>query len=248
MANRKQQIKRERQQLAALKLELQRQKDHKKAGVKRMVEQVLQATSSRHLNGLQSSKQMRNLFCAIRKLEKMDSDNLDVFLRIVKHPQFGFSSLETYEKLLLCFRQVFRVNTIEGWEMPSTDDESELFGKLFFHLFVSYNIPKCIERDIYAFAQSKNDVNTLLFFHLINGNGIHQFEGMEAISLKGRTLASVYRYIDEWDKHIELKKELQNLHDLKVSTVKSFRNQDAHKCITIEQILTVDDLIQGGEK
>lgn len=108
--------------------------------------------------------------------------NFNDFIEILKHPKLIKYKLkyDWCERLLLCLSKMPLVRSINNWKEKEFDNPSDLFQSLFYHLFVPYHIPPCVERSIDFFVKYKmgnyqlNDFD--LLFYLVQGKGIHKFK------------------------------------------------------------------------
>ena len=107
---------------------------------------------------------------------------------------------------------------------------------------------------------SQNDLKKILDFFILQKQGCFYIDSSEVddsievlplypdFKLKGRSVASVLRFHEEWKNYLDMIKGIGKRKDFKSSEIKSFRIYHGKTLITIKQIKNVKELFKEGKK
>ena len=106
---------------------------------------------------------------------------------------------------------------------------------------------------------NQNDLKRILEFFIYQKQGVFYVDspGVDGISvaplypdfaLKGRSIASVLRFYEEWKSYLNMIKGIGENKDFKPSSFQSFRIHHGKMLVTIKQIKNVKELFEEGKK
>lgn len=183
MANRQKRLRREKallKQEAQVRSRFQREKQKRKEGLRPTLDIFVRTQNKSAFRRMQNRKQLQKLFVNIQLLEKRNREGHDLFIQILQHPKILLNKILVYQKLVEACGRLTPCRDLHRWKLPKSKDESVRFRSLFFHLFVKYKIPACVESVIldllhpYYVECTKEE----MMYDLVSGKGIHQVKGL----------------------------------------------------------------------
>ncbi len=181
MANKKKRYEREitlARDRELLRTRFSHEKKLRKVGLKPHLEFFLKANHITYFKEHDRRAEMVELFRKTRYLKNRNRKAYEIFMEIMNSSKVIFSRFSFYEKIVAAFAITSPCRTLESWRVPRSKDEYVIFKSLFLHLLVPYKIPKCAEKAIEHFGLyrlSSNQLEVEIMFHLVKGNGIHQY-------------------------------------------------------------------------
>lgn len=189
MANRIKRQEREQKRLQRrlfFKTHFKKTKQQAKTDLRPGLVLVAESKSKGHFHD--DNKKFLPLFCATQRLKTTYPDTHHIFIKILKYPKRLFTELFYYEKLAAVFFKIKTCRSLESWKIPKSKNNKVIFKSLFCHLLVKYQIPKCVEAEIfnYAFPDSKDDgFGIRVMLMIADGLGVHRIANID-LGLNGK--------------------------------------------------------------
>lgn len=111
----------------------------------------------------------------IRRLfnSNIRSENRRLFLVLIQHPKLAHCGSSFFGLLTQLFMKINPCRKLESWKVPKSKDELILFRSLYAHLFVRYDLAKCVLSEIKMQPQLI-DLDKMIDF--AQGLGIHKMK------------------------------------------------------------------------
>ncbi len=168
-------IEEERQFRGRFKIE----KVQRKQSVEPLLLLLVNAKNKEAFKNHSLKNRLTNIFADMNKL-KFGHENLyQNFRQILICPKPVFSHLLAYERLLEVFFKIEVYRSFATWQRPKSRDEAVVFKNLFYHLFVKYRIPLCMDKILERYNLTdyrEGEIAIQLLFHMVKGDGLHHFE------------------------------------------------------------------------
>lgn len=179
MANRAKRLKKE---LALLEVENQfrgrfkKEKVKRKEGLKPTLLLLVNATSEDDFQNCAFKKLCIAIFLLMKKLEWKDKNAHQTFVQILQYPRPLFNGYTVYLRILEILFELETCRSFDTWVRPKSKDGVVIFKSIFYHLFVKYKIPNCLDKVLKDYCYSSQAMFQFgLLNHMVKGKGLHHF-------------------------------------------------------------------------
>lgn len=181
MANRKKRY--EQEQLLLEKQQqnrqhLQRHKQQRKVGLRPVLAFFMEARSVKCFDEHEEKVLLLALYRCRRGLDKINKEGFDLLEEVLSYPKPLFNDLNYYLLLARALLNLNKKRALHRWKTPRSKDDRVVFESLFFHFFVQYKIPHCINDLIGRYRdQLTCGPEEQIMYEIVQGKGIHQLSG-----------------------------------------------------------------------